>query len=108
MPVALEFQEPSTFTVYAAGTVTFDECNRVIGELQNHPRLCCGVSMFVDGRAVVSAPNTAELREIARLLRPLLDRGLGPMVILTDSTFIYGVARMFSAFAEAMGATVYA
>lgn len=108
MPIALEFDEPSTFTVHAAGKVTYDECEALLDELQRHPRLCCGAQVYVDGRDVESTPSTSELRDIARDLGPLVERGIGPIAFVTDKTFIYGVARMFSAFAEAMGATVHA
>jgi len=108
VPIALEFEEPSTFTVYATGKVTYDECEALLDELQHHPRLCCGVQVYVDGRDVESTPSTSELRAIARDLQPLVERGIGPIAFVTDKTFIYGVARMFSAFAEAMGATVHA
>jgi hypothetical protein len=108
VPIALEFGEPSTFTVHAAGRVTYAECEMLLDELQHHPRLCCGVQVYVDGRNVESTPSTSELRAIARDLRPLVERGIGPIAFVAEKPFIYGVGRMFSVFAEAMGATVRA
>lgn len=107
MPLTLEYVEPLTITVRATGAVTYDEVEEVINVLMTDPHLCCGVCLFADGRMVERAPSTAELRAIARDLKPLLDRGLGPIVILTSSAFVYGICRMFSVFAEAMGATVH-
>ena len=107
MPLKLEYIEPFTITVQASGAVTYDEVEEVINVLMTDPHVCCGVRMFVDGRMVERAPSTAELRAIARDLKPLVDRGLGPIVILTSSPFVYGICRMFSVFAEAMGATVH-
>jgi hypothetical protein len=106
MPVALSFLEPSTFVVRGAGHVTYEEIQTLLADVLEHPRLCCGVRVLVDGRLVRGAPSTEELRTIARHLKPLLDRGLGPIAIVATSPFIYGVARMFSVFAEAMRATV--
>jgi hypothetical protein len=106
MPVALGFSEPSTFVVHAAGHVTYNEVEAILDQILEHPRLCCGVRVLIDGRLVGGAPSTDELRTIARHLKPLLDRGLGPVAIVASSPFIYGIARMFSVFAEAMRANV--
>jgi hypothetical protein len=106
MPVELQFEEPATFKVRASGEVTFQEVENLLGEIITHPQLCCGVRMLIDGREVEKAPSASELRTIAADLKPLLDRGLGPMAIVTDSALIYGVARMFSVFAEAVRANV--
>jgi hypothetical protein len=106
MPVELEFEGPSIFRVRASGAVTFEEVEKLLGEIRADPRLCCGVSVLVDGREVEKAPTAAELRAIAADMKPLLDHGLGPVAIVTDSPFIYGVARMFSVFAEMVSANV--
>lgn len=64
--------------------------------------------MLVDARDVTGAPSTAELRRIAAEMKPLIDSGMGPIAIFTDSACIYGVARMFSVFAQTMSANVSA
>jgi hypothetical protein len=108
MPLALEFVEPSILMVHASGRVTYEEVNATIADLMAHPRLCLGVNLFADCRDVTSTLSTSELRAVARELVPLLDRGLGPIVIVSGRTFMYGVARMFSAFAEPLGFVVQA
>ena len=61
---------------------------------------------LVDARRATNALSTLELRSIARDMRPMLEKGLGSVGIVTDNPFIYGVTRMFSVFAEAMGASI--
>lgn len=58
--------------------------------------------MFVDTRKVTKAPSTSELRLIAREVKHLTDAGFGPIAVLTGSTWMYGVARMFSVFVQAL------
>src|SRR6266545_5055292 len=99
MPVELQYEEPATFKVRASGEVTFAEVEDLLGEILAHPQLRGGVRMLVDGREIEKAPSTPELRKIAADFGPLVDRGLGPVAIVTGSAFIYGVARMFSVFA---------
>lgn len=108
MPVDLAFQEPSTFVVRASGNVTFDEAQNVIEQLRVDPRVRADVGVYVDGRDVESAPTTMELRILAGDLKPVFDQGIGAMAIVADKTFVYGIARMFQAFAEALGENVHA
>ena len=105
MPVAVEFEEPSTFRVRTSGAVTFDEVEQVLEEIERHPRL--GDSrILVDAREVRDVPTTPELRSIAIEMGRLVDRGLGPVAIVTETTFVYGVVRMFATFAEAASVRV--
>jgi hypothetical protein len=106
MPARLSFQEPSTFVVHASGHVTYQEMKKVVDDILAHPRGGGGVRVLVDARFVGDAPCTEDLRTIARDLKPLVDRGVGPMAIVALRPAVYGVARMFSAFAEAMRARV--
>lgn len=100
MPVSLSFTEPLVFKIDASGNVTYDECTRILEELVGHPQLRADSRVFVDGRTVTKVPNTQELRALAQALAPLAERGVHQMGILTASAFVYGVARMFSVFAE--------
>lgn len=108
MPLDLTFQDPDTFAVRASGDVTFDEIQAAFQQLSNDARMCCGVAVIVDGREVEGVPSTSELRIIAGDLKVLFDRGLCAVAIVADRTFVYGVARMFAAFAEALGQNVHA
>jgi hypothetical protein len=108
MPLALEYVEPSVLMVHASGRVTYEEVERVITDLMADPRLCVGHRIFVDCRDVQSTLSTPELRAVAGEIAPLIDRGLGQIAILAGSTFLYGIARMFSVFAEAVGVEVLA
>jgi hypothetical protein len=106
MPARLSFQEPKTFVVHAFGHVTFQELKQIFDEIVAHPRLTRGARVLVDGRFIGDAPCTEDLRTIARELKPLVDRGVGPIAIVTARPAVYGIARMFSVFAEAMCANV--
>lgn len=108
MPVAVGFAKPDVFVVRATGDVTHDECQRAIDEILYHPAADAGRKILVDGRGTTTAPKTTELQAIARDMRLLIARGYGPMAIVTDRSFVYGVARMFAVFAEAFGLQVRA
>lgn len=105
MPVAVGFAPPDVFVVHATGDVTYVECQRALDDILAHPAgsSADGRKILIDGRGVLSAPSTEELRAFARDLKILIGRGYGPMAIVTDRTFVYGVARMFAVFAEAFG-----
>lgn len=108
MPVAVGFAKPDVFAVRATGDVTYDECQRAIDEILYHRAADTARKILVDARGTVTAPKTHELQAIARDMRLLIARGYGPMAIVTDRTFVYGVARMFAVFAEAFGLRVRA
>jgi hypothetical protein len=100
MPVTLTFTQPSTFVLDADGQLTFAECRQVLADLVAHPRFSAGARVLADGRRVTKAPSAEELKALAQDLQPLLDRGVRSMGILTETTLVYGVARMFAVFAE--------
>ena len=106
MPLTVAFQEPDTLIVCASGEVTFDEVQVTRARILAHPRLSGATQMLVDGRTVSGAPSASELRTIATEMVPMLERGMGPIAIVTDSPMVYGVARMFATFAELVNATV--
>ena len=108
MPLAIAFDKPCVLTVRASGHVTFAEVQSLMDELVRDERMSPGIHVFADCRDIQKTLSTKELQAVSRNMRPLLDRGMGPIAIVTSSTFIYGVARMFSFFAEAMGASVHA
>jgi hypothetical protein len=108
MPIAVAFSEPATLVITAAGTVTFAEVAVVLDDLIDDDRIGPGTCVLVDARAVEDAPSTPELRLIARDLAPLHERGVTHMAVCAESTFIYGVARMFAVFAELIGMRVAA
>ena len=110
MPVAVAFAPPDLFVVRATGDVTHDECQRALDDVLAHPAGRTGESrkLLVDGRGVTSAPSRDELYALARDMKTFIARGYGPMAIVTDRTFVYGVARMFAVFAELFGLSVRA
>jgi hypothetical protein len=109
MPVAVAFAPPDVVVVRATGAVTFEECERGIDDVlavraTDNRRL----KILVDGRGVSAAPQADELRQLARDMKIFIDRGYGPIAIVTDRSFVYGVARMFAVFAETFGLHVNA
>ena len=106
MPARLSFQEPMTFVVHALGHVTFEEMKKILDDVLAHERFSAGARVLVDARFVDQAPDSEDLRTIARDLKPLVDRGLGPIAIVTARPAVYGVARMFSVFAEPTRANI--
>lgn len=106
MPIALEFEEPCTFRVRAGGAVTFPEVEDLLAQLEQHAMLSSRPAVLVDATEVEEVPSTSELRLIAASVGRLVRLGLGPVAIVTGSTFVYGVVRMFGFFAEAENANV--
>lgn len=91
--------------VTARGQVTLEEARRAIAE---HPpdRARPALPILVDATAVTGAPSASELRQIVKHLQPLVAEGMGAMAIITASPFVYGVARMFSMFGQAISVDV--
>ncbi len=108
MPVDFQFGKPEEglVTVTATGNVTFADIAVMLDELLDDARVTPGTSVLVNAMTVTAVPSTAELRIIARDLKPLRDRGVERIALFTDSTFVYGVARMFGVFAEAVNLKV--
>lgn len=107
MPLAVVFQAPDTYFVLATGEVTYPDAERAIDEILRHPCFGSAGKVLVDSTSMTAAPSAAELRRIAGDLTPLIQRGFGPVAIVSAG-FGYGVARMFSVFAEVFGLTVRA
>lgn len=103
MPLAIAFTDQHTVEVSAGGSVTFAEIAVMLDDLLDDPRITMGTSILVDARGVREVPTTAELRIVARDLAPLRERGVHRIAVCADSTFVYGVARMFGIFADAIG-----
>ena len=103
MPIVVGFAEPDMFLLRAFGQVTYADTQGAIDAILAHPGYARSRKVLVDGRGVTGAPSTGELRRIARDLKPLIDRGFGPMAFLSDTAFVHGVARMFTVFAEVFG-----
>jgi hypothetical protein len=106
MPIAIAFAEPDTLILTAAGAVTFAEVAVTLDELLDDPRISEGTRVLCDCRQVTDTPSTPELRLIARDLAPLRERGVTRMAVCAESTFVYGVARMFAVFADMIGISV--
>lgn len=107
MPITVDFTA-NAVTVTATGALTYQEVADLIAHQIKAPARTPGLPILVDARDVNGAPSTAELRLIAAEMRPLIETGMGPVGILTGSTFVYGIARMFSVFAQALCADVSA
>lgn len=104
MPVALSFRAPQTFLIEASGTVTYDEVTHVVETLLSDPRLADGADAITDARKVTGVLSASELRLVAGRAKELRRAGLRANAIVTPDGFVYGVARMFSALAELVGA----
>ena len=106
MALDVEFTKPPRFKIRASGEVTFGEIERAIETMVAHPGLTHGTDVLVDASEVEGVPTTPELRSAARALVPMLDKGLVAVCFVSHNPFIYGVARMFGVFAEAVGVQV--
>jgi hypothetical protein len=105
---AIDFEEPCYFRVQSWGAVTVGEMERFIEALAGDPRLAhANACLLVDAREVSDLPSASELRGVAESMGRLVERGLGPMAIVADKAFVYGVARMFATYAEGVSLRVH-
>lgn len=108
MPVVVGFAPPDQFVVRATGNVTYAECERALDDILAHRVEDGPRTILIDARGVTGAPSSSELHSLARDMKIFIRRGYGPIAIVTDGAFVYGVARMFAVFAEAFGMSVSA
>ena len=104
--LAISHTGPQMLQVTAGGSVTFAEIAFMLDDLLDDPRITPGTCILIDSRGVREVPTTPELRIIARDLAPLRAMGVQRIAVCADSTFVYGVARMFGVFADAIGLQV--
>src|SRR5688500_13678776 len=103
MPVEIvEFEELS-LSLRVHGDVTLEECLDFQRQVLADPRMRSGTHWLADCTGVTGAPSATELRTIACEFKPLVKAGLGPLAVVTATAFVYGVARMFCVFGEAVG-----
>ena len=67
-----------------------------------HPRWRTGMGVLADYRAVDGVHlRTSEIRELAELMRPFAERlGEGPLALVLGSRVMFGLARMWTAYAS--------
>ena len=108
MPFVVSFREPDTFVLEVSGDLTYAVVRSAIDDLLDHPATGRARKLLIDNHRVTSAPTASELRAIAQDMKPLIERGVTVMAIVTDDALVYGVARMFGVFAEVFGLKVRA
>lgn len=104
--MALVHAERNALLVRASGDITFAEVEQVLEEMGRALTAHTPASLLADCRGISSTISAAELRKAAQELQPFISRGLTHFALVTDSTFMYGVGRMFGAFVELTGATL--
>lgn len=104
MPVTINSSE-GVVRVTVSGHVTYAEVATLMAAPGNQGGGADPWPVLVDARAVDHAPSATDLRRIVTELRHLA-HDMGPIGIITDSVYVYGVARMFSVFAQAVPARV--
>lgn len=106
MPIDVAFEVPGRFVVCALGKVTGAESISALQQIAQDARFKPGCTVLALAQVVTAAPSSGELREIARMARTLMDRGLLGVAIVAEPGFTYGVARMFSALTDLNGVPV--
>lgn len=105
MPVSLDSSGPIA-RITATGPVNYSEILALFQAMLQQAPGSGQRPVFVDTRDVSKAPSTAELRLIAREMKRLTDAGFGPIAVLTGSTWMYGVVRMFAVFVQSLSEVV--
>lgn len=104
MPLELSKRDDALL-VTASRTVTYAEVCAVMSQMAGREGRA-GLSVVVDARQVTDVPSTPELRRIVTEMQPLFAEGSGSIAIVASTPFVYGVARMFAVFAQAVSVTV--
>jgi hypothetical protein len=105
VPLDVEYAKPARVNIRASGEVTLTEIESVLNGILARPEHSKS-DILVDARDVGGVPSTPELRIVAREMIPRMNGGAVTIGIVASNPFIYGVARMFAVFAEAVGAKV--
>lgn len=98
--------EGNTLLVRASGDITLAEVEDLLEEMGRVVESHTPANLLADCRGVSSTISAAELRQAANDLQPFIKRGVTHFALVTDSTFMYGIGRMFGALVELTGATL--
>jgi hypothetical protein len=104
MSIALVHAEGGTLLVRASGDITYPEVERILDEIARALQVHGAVNLLADCRGIRSTISAAELRKTAAELKPFINQGIRHFALVTDSTFMYGIGRMFGALVELTGA----
>ena len=104
--MALVHAEGGSLLVRASGDITVADVEDLLEEMGRTVDGHAPSSLLADCRGISSTISAAELRKAAKELQPFISRGLRHFALVTDSTFMYGVGRMFGALVELTGATL--
>jgi hypothetical protein len=100
MPIDLVSATADTLLVRVTGDVTWPEVERILADIEAALETEGAVGILADCRGVRSTISASELRNTAEALRPFIRKGLTHFALVTDSSFMYGIGRMFGAFVE--------
>jgi hypothetical protein len=90
------------------GLITKADAVATFNALVKEPFLGPGTGMLVRAACVTTDMSPGEIREQARLMPRLAERGLSHLAITAEEKMTYAFARFFSAFAEVPGCLVNA
>ena len=103
MPVTYEIdREFALIRTRCTGDVTFAEVVSHFRELENHASLPARLDVLLDLTEMQSIPDSDQLTSVAReveILRQKVD--WGSCAIVANRDILFGISRMFHAFAEA-------
>ncbi len=100
MPIALVHADTRTLLVRVTGDITYPEVQRILDEMSRAMEIHGAVNLLADCRGVTSTLSVPELKVVAEDLRPFVRKGMTHFALVTDSSFMYGIGRMFAVFLE--------
>ena len=93
-------------TVIACDAVTLQDCIRSVEYLLKEVPLQPGMQLLIDATCVKPELSFDELRQLAWHVNRVVRNGVRSIAITANGDFIYGLARVFSAYADMDGFNV--
>ena len=106
MPIAPDFEEPSTFLWLISGVCSHGDCHGAIRGLLADSRLGPQAALFVRTVRVTAVPSVKELTSLALDWRPVSARGLKRIAVVLDDAVIQVTAKLVASLLFVLGTTL--
>ncbi|HTC95241.1 MAG TPA: hypothetical protein VK699_17480 [Terriglobales bacterium] len=100
------FKDTNVATVVVADAVTLQDCIRSVDGFLAGASLEAGMQLLIDLTSVKPELSFGELRELVWHVKKLIQSGVSDIAITAAGDFVYGLARVFSAYADIDGFNV--
>jgi len=100
------FRDTNVATVIVADAVTLQDCVRSVDSFLTGASLQPGMQLLIDLTSIKPELSFGELRELVWHVKKLVQSGVRNIAVTAAGDFVYGLARVFSAYADIDGFNV--